>query len=263
MSVNNKLSCIYVYYRHVSSAAQQNKNRHRPEWFTFERAFISLLNSIIINKTSVKIDLTIVFDGDEKSLECDFMGKYLFKFCNGNTSIPYQIKYINGGSSLGAFRKTLDYVKNRKKYLNNELIYILENDYIHAPNWIENVANLFEGNIDFDYISLYDHADKYLGRPGFSEKYKNLKSRIFATSSCHWRTAPSSCASFLVHPGIFFSDYFLWQSRLTDRRIYAILKILKGRVLLTPIPGLSTHCMSDYLSPCVDWEGFTKCETLR
>jgi hypothetical protein len=28
----------------------------------------------------------------------------------------------------------------------------------------------------------------------------------------------------------------------------------RGRVLLTPVPGLATHCMAGYLSPAVDWQ---------
>lgn len=32
----------------------------------------------------------------------------------------------------------------------------------------------------------------------------------------------------------------------------------KGRVVITPMPGWSTHCETNYLSPCIDWEQVVK-----
>ena len=255
MEGNDKLSCIYIYYRHVNSESQLNKSR--PEWFTYERAFLSLINSIRSSATQVKVDITIFFDGDEKSFESDFISKYLTMESDIGREFSLKCEIVKGGSATGAWREALPYIKSRKKYQNNELIYFLENDYIHAPNWITEIDNLFNSGIRFDYASLYDHSDKYPLHAHFNNAYKKLRSQIFVTSSCHWRTTHSTCGTFLVRPNIFFDDYYLWKnSPLTDRRIFPLLRWLKRRVLLTPIPGLSTHCMSAYMSPCVDWEKY-------
>jgi hypothetical protein len=45
------------------------------------------------------------------------------------------------------------------------------------------------------------------------------------------------------------------KSDLMDHEMFAELE-KKGRILLTPIPGLSTHCVNNLLSPCVDWEKY-------
>jgi len=66
MSDNEKLSCIYIYYRHVNSEKQLNKSR--PEWFTYERAFLNLINSIIASDSQVKIDITIILMATKRVL---------------------------------------------------------------------------------------------------------------------------------------------------------------------------------------------------
>ena len=254
MISSKKLSCIHVYYRHVASEKQSNKSR--PVWFSHELSFLNLIETIKNSNSQVKVDITVLFDGDRKSFESDFINKYL---C-GNSSLlgGLKVKYdlIDGGSGIGAWRKVLKYAKNMNKYSENELIYFLENDYIHADTWVKEVENLFNSKINFDYASLYDHSDKYSFSSSFNSSYKNLKSKIYVTQSCHWRTAPSTCGSFIVRPTALEKDYFILNSPLTDRRLFPALRFFKRRVLLTAIPGLSTHCMSSYMSPCVEWERF-------
>jgi hypothetical protein len=42
-----------------------------------------------------------------------------------------------------------------------------------------------------------------------------------------------------------------------DHQMFAELEN-KGRILLSPIPGLATHCMTNLLSPSIDWERFLR-----
>jgi hypothetical protein len=66
-------------------------------------------------------------------------------------------------------------------------VYLLEDDYIHCP---ESKRILLEGLWIADYVTLYDHPDKYLleksgGNP-FNDK--NLqKTRVYMTKSTHWQ----------------------------------------------------------------------------
>ena len=255
MKTNKKLEFIHIYYRHVPSSRQINKLR--PEWFTYESAFLNLIHSIKCSPPDVKVRMTILFDGDENSLKLDFINKYIDEVQAVGNDIPISIKLIKGGSAFGAWKLTVEHIK-KNKFNSGELLYILENDYIHTPNWISEVANLYASEIPYSYISLYDHSDKYPFHSNSNAQYRKLCSSLFVTSTCHWRTTPSSCASFLVRPDVFVKDLYIWTSGLTDRRIFPLLRLLKDRVLLTPIPGLSTHCMSAYMSPCVNWENHSK-----
>lgn len=129
-----------------------------------------------------------------------------------------------------------------------DLIYFLENDYLHCPNWLEKISELLNSPVHFDYVSLYDHMDKYI-----YAMYSDLRSRIFVTQNHHWRTAPSTCGTFLVRKKIFDEDIELWAREVQDHYQFEELSANKGRTLLTPIPGLATHCMEGYLSPTIDW----------
>ena len=114
--------------------------------------------------------------------------------------------------------------------------------------WVCKGFELYDSNITFDYVSLYDHRDKY-----FLPMYTELQSRIFHTPTHHWRTAPSSCASYIAEVARFRSDYDIFQLGLPDYYLFNALNQERKRALLTPIPGLSTHAMEGYLSPTVDW----------
>ena len=84
----------------------------------------------------------------------------------------------------------------------NDLIYFLENDYLHVQGWVIKVIELFRTHKD-KYVSLYDHADKYFD-------YDKLESKIIATSNCHWRTTPSTCGSYIINRNIYRFSYFYY-----------------------------------------------------
>jgi hypothetical protein len=252
MTINPDLSTIYIYYRHVSSARQLDKSR--PQWFSYEDCFSNLIGSILQSDSGVLVDVTVLFDGDEAVFNSDFISKHVAALRDSGPRLSVRHALISGGSALGAWHEVAKFANSRNDYSENSLLYFLENDYIHSPQWVKEVSNLFESGIPFDYVSLYDHSDKYPYHSHFNSTYKNLHSKIFVTKSCHWRTTPSTCGTFMVRPETFKKDYKVWKARLTDRRVFPLLRLLKRRVLVTPMPGLSTHCMSDYMSPCVQWE---------
>lgn len=221
---------IYIYYRHAS---ENRNNPYRPKWFSYEKCFQNLLKTI--DKYDF-IDLTLSIDGD---INQDFTKNYQDKFTLFST---------NHRSSLLSYRDLLLYVKDQKME-NNDLIYFLENDYIHVDNWVDKIIELYSTFSNLDYISLYDHNDKY-----FLPMYDELVSKIITTETHHWRTTPSTCGSFIINRKIFEEDYNIWSTTIGDHNTFLYLNEHKNRFVFTPIPGLSTHCMEGLLSPTIDWQ---------
>jgi len=128
------------------------------------------------------------------------------------------------------------------------LIYFLENDYLHVDGWLGKVEELFTTYNGLDYVSLYDHKDKY-----FLPMYDNLVSKIFITDSHHWRSTPSTCGSFTITKERFDEDYDILSTVRGDHNKFLWLNKNRGRSVVSPIPGLSTHCMEGLMSPTLEW----------
>ena len=126
---------IHIYYRH---AVTNNPGRYRPHWFSYENCFKNLLHTI---EKYDNIDLTLALDGD---INQDFTKNYQDKFSLFST---------NYRSSLLSYRALLEYIKEQPME-SDELIYFLENDYLHTDNWVDETINLFSTYEDLHYISL-------------------------------------------------------------------------------------------------------------
>jgi hypothetical protein len=185
----------------------------------------------------------VVYDGTP----IDFRSDFLETVARVPQPFPIKISLAEAGSNITSWRVAMN-IAERLDAADDDFFYFLENDYLHVDNWIDKFFELIASGIYFDYLSLYDHRDKY-----FYPMYSDLSSKIFATNTHHWRTTPSTCGSFLVRRSIFLQDFDYWFRDIQDHVQFQELYSKKCRTLLSPIPGLSTHCMEGYLSPAVDW----------
>jgi glycosyltransferase involved in cell wall biosynthesis len=236
---------IHIFYRHTNNLTIQD---YRPNWFTYENAFLNLLDSFEKDKDQVL--LNVLIDG---RIEDNFVNKYF-----------NQINFIQveGGDQRSSWKNTNIVIKefcDNNTIKDNDIIYILENDYIHVEGWVGKLVSFFEKKSD-SYVSLYDHPDKY-------SDYTDLKSRVISEAGHHWRTAPSTCGSYVVSKKVFLEDYdisptiesFCYDMYHTpDHFKWLILNLYKKREIFTPIPSLATHSMSYYLAPNIDWESQVK-----
>lgn len=249
---------INIYYMHYDTDSKV-VHKDRPEWFSYESCLANLLNTISLGPEDVYVKFNLIFDGNEESFYNNFCSRYL----SINKSIISEnfstgVVFINAGSGGRSGQLTLDYILNQS-FDNGEIIYILENDYLHMPNWIENVRDIYQSRINFDYLTLYDHGDKYQYNIGFHRRYLSLISKIYVCKKLHWRTIPSTCFSFITSPITIKQDAKIFNN-FHDMKAFIILRYFKRRRLLSAIPGQSTHCMSDYLAPTIDWEEVSKRE---
>lgn len=227
---------IHIFYRHYPVSGRED---WRPEWFDYEKCFLNLLNSIC-NKDNVRIN--VIYDGNRDD---NFIFKYDLNFY-----------YIDAKSDYESFKKTFEVI-GKSNIKDDEIIYLLENDYLHIKNWDIDVEEFMKTNKD-SYLSLYDHNDKY-----FNEN-SELTSKIIVTKTHHFRTTPSTCGSFIAKKKTLIDDYNIhynspkitgvFTNMPVDHAKFLMLKTLKNRDVYTPIPGLSTHCLVNLLSPTINWE---------
>lgn len=225
---------IKIYARHsFYSPNSSSPDRKRPEWFDKKKIWQNFLK---VTDFSI-CDLTVVYDSHYGDNSSDFF------------SSDINIVKINAGSEASSFLKLLKIIESDN--LSDEtIIYIMEDDYLHRENWY-NV--MIEGLEIADYVSLYDHLDKY-------QVYPDLKSKIFITKSSHWRTTPSTCNTYATKILTLKKDIEIHEKYSTNCHVsFDGEKFINlgdiGRTLITPIPGYSTHC--DLLqSPIINWKNY-------
>lgn len=208
-------------------------NRLRPEWFDKQKIFNNFKSTI----SSDIANYNIIYDECYGPIDTTFLSK------------ENNVHIINCGNEAGSFLKTLEIVES-KNLDDDTIIYFLEDDYLHKENWCKILLEAF--TLPIHYVSLYDHLDKYL-------HYTNLTSTIYHTHSVHWRTVPSTCNTYAAKMGQLKEDMSIHKHFSTaspdgismDHAKFTHLGNM-GKVLITPLPGYSTHC-DQYQSPTIDW----------
>lgn len=163
------------------------------------------------------------------------------------------VKQVSVGHGAGTFNIALDIALT---YSDNEIIYFLENDYLHRDN---SEAVLIEGiSTGSDYVSLYDHPDKYIDGANPYVESGGEVTRVIMSNSSHWKLTNSTTMTFASKVETLREDETIlreYTSQSYPRDFEMFLKLRdKGRTLITPIPGYSTHGESNWLSPLINWE---------
>ena len=220
---------IHIVYRHTDNLAACGVGKNRPSWFSFDGCLNNIL-STIEGIDFVKFHL--IYDGVYK----------------GNDSRIHHVEEINEHSGMGAWLKAWKYAQSLE-LADNDLIYHLENDYMHVPGWPYKVKELYETFDELSYITLYDHPHFYNQRD-----YPGLQTYLFTTKTHHWNTRPSTTGAFIINKSILFEDYELWVSSPGDHYKFLWLGQNRQRTVLAPIPTLSTHCEVEWLATNIEWE---------
>jgi len=164
------------------------------------------------------------------------------------------IFYTEVGHGAGTFNIALTEALG---YDDNEIVYFIENDYLHRPNSLK----LIEEGLEIgDYVTLYDHPDKYIngdvgGNPYITENGEIT--RVLLTESVHWKITNSTTMTFAAKVKTLRQDestlrHYTSGSYPRDFDMFIDLHS-RGRQLLSSIPGYSTHGETAWLSPLTNW----------
>lgn len=170
----------------------------------------------------------------------------------------------------------------------SDIVYFAEDDYFYRPGQFRMMLDFMAANPDVDFLSPYDHRDYY------TLDLHKRKEYIRTTEYCHWRTAATTCLTFIARKKslvetlpIFYTfakknfDASIWLALTKSAIVYNPLKILSAmlsnrlmfsiyakawvytplqllfgtkRSLWCPIPAAATHLENDGVAPCIDWQ---------
>jgi hypothetical protein len=190
--------------------------------------------------------------------------------------------------SVGNLRTFATQIKVLLEQSDADLVYFAEDDYFYLAHHFSCMIEFLRADPEVHFLSPFDHLDCY--RLALHRTPKWIKTY----AGRHWRTASSTCLTFLTrketlatYRAVFQSyvhgnfDSSLWLS-LTKQRVcnplFLIRSFLGGwfewkiiakawlhcwrQILLgkkvrlwVPIPAIATHLDTRSLSPGVDWRG--------
>lgn len=171
---------------------------------------------------------------------------------------PNRIEQVSVGDGAGTFNLTLNKALD---YDDNQVIYFVENDYIHKTGSPEILLEGFE--LGFPYVTLYDHPDKYMepsigGNPFCQGGAENT--RVYLTKNSHWKITNSTTMTFASKVKDLKIDEPImrkWTSGTHPDDFKMFLEIRsQSRFLVSPIPSYSTHGETQWLSPLIEWNKY-------
>ena len=165
------------------------------------------------------------------------------------------IEIVSVGHGAGTFNLALD---EALTYNDDEIVYFIENDYLHKPGSYE---VLKEGlDLGAAFASLYDHPDKYLDPRKGGNPYCEggaEDTRVYLTKSCHWKITNSTTMTLAAKVSTLRRTEEVLRKHTSgthpnDFHMFLELRE-KGELLVTSIPGYSTHGETAWLAPLTDW----------
>ena len=232
------------------------------------------LNSIIISlnnakKIAPKIEFNIVIIDHNSNLDDqNKMKRLLNKSGIKNSFIPLNINdFVNKIKTINA--KNENVTDNQKSNMSNihkslvvakgeckDLVYFVEDDYLHQENSIEEMI------YGYERISSQTKRELIMCPVDYPYLYTKIDpTQIFLGSKTHWRLVDETLCTFLTSK-IIIDKYW---DKLTSMCVFEhypfekpLHDIYKLEYCLTPIPSLALHCTNVNsifgLSPIIDWK---------
>lgn len=168
------------------------------------------------------------------------------------------IQYVKVGHGAGTFNLALDLALT---YNDNEIVYFIENDYLHTSDAKKILEEGFD--IGASFVSLYDHPDKYLAPDRGGNPYCDggaEDTRVYLTDNSHWKITNSTTMTFAAKVKTLKENEKILRDFTNGTHPHDFQMFLKLReynqLLITPIPGRSTHGETAWLSPLTKWKNY-------
>jgi len=214
-------------------------NKIKPDYIGNEQC---LKNATEVFKDA---DWSIIADNVSEPTE-NMIRKYVDENC---------IKWVSVGHGAGTFNMALD---EALMYSDDEIVYFIENDYLHKPQSKEILEEGF--NLGASFVSLYDHPDKYLEPSQGGNPYCDggaEDTRVYITNNCHWKITNSTTMTFATRVKTLKRVQPILRQHTSGTHPNDFQMFLELRhnneLLITSIPGYSTHGETAWLTPLTNW----------
>ena len=207
-----------------------------------------------INNENCLANAVKVFDDCEWSIIADNVSKETSDMIEKYKSKDH-ILYVDKGNGAATFNIALD---EALKMSDSDTVYFLENDYLHKP---DSRVIIEEGlSLGAQFVSLYDHPDKYLSPNEGGNPYCEggaEDTRVYLTESTHWKITNSTTMTFAAQVSTLKENESILRHHTSgvhpeDFKMFLELRYA-NKLLVTPIPGYATHGETAWLSPLTDW----------
>ena len=274
MKILRKVKALTVIYRSCTNVNMLTQNKKRlfdkdKSEYTFRslNSIIKSLNHSIKTFQKISFDI-VVIDHNSKSDDLDKIKNILTKsdikssIINLNVNeFKNNIKKINAKdekvtdnqmSNMCNIHKSLIIAKNQS----NDLIYFVEDDYIHSKETFNEMIFTYER------ISSQLNKELILCPTDYPYLYtKTDPSSIFLGTNKHWRRIEETLCTFCTSK-IIINKYWNKFVSMCQYEHYPfeepLHEIYKSEYCLSPIPSLAIHCTNVNsifgLSPNVNWK---------
>ena len=249
----------------------QNKKRifeKNKSDYTF-RTINSLINSLNFSKNFLKdIDIKIyIIDDNSKKEDLEKILKIIakinikFEIINLDLEKFKQIKILNKNNpaiekNMRATMASILTSFNIAKEKSNDLVYFVEDDYIHKKETIIEMVSAYEK------IATELNRELFLCPVDYPYLYKKLdNSNILIGNNYHWRTVNESLLTFLTSKDLinkYWNELLLMAENEHSPFETPLHKIYEKELCLSPIPSLAMHCTNINsifgLSPNMNWK---------
>jgi hypothetical protein len=216
-------------------------NKVKPDYIDNEKCLQNFCNVFYDNIHNIHI---IADNCSESTM--DMVNKYID---------PANIEKVSVGHGAGTFNLALD---KALKWEDDEIVYFVENDYLHKYNSPDVLKEGFD--LGASFVALYDHPDKYLDPSRGGNPYCEggaEDTRVYLTNSCHWKITNSTTMTFASKVSILKKTEDILRKHTSGTHPNDFHMFLELRdndhLLITPIPGYATHGETAWLSPLTNW----------
>lgn len=269
IEITRKVKNLLIIFR---SFTKENKQLSvgKKRIFEFEKKEYTkrCLNSICKSIKNAKSELpninfllkVIDDNSDKETLEelIQILNKYNIKSSIENLDIgQFKDKQnFNNNDRMIAHNAHLYKSKEMAKSLDYDLIYFVEDDYLHLENAISEMLYAFE-----KFSTIYKQ-DVILCPADYPYLYQqNLKSNILIGKEKYWRTVDQTLCTYLISKDLlvrYWEKYIEMVTNNYDPYEKPLHHIYSERICLSPIPSLSIHLTNLNtvygLSPLIDWK---------